>query len=314
MTCADSNTDITLDGDLIEINSIDFVGRCSKSQSAEWVVGWADYDIQELRQNFRIISGHRESGYGFYVLYNTCQNRIILEGRLERPNSGSVANNGYFSLEDWEFGDDLSAVFYVFSPSGEIIIKKRFKANIFNSAISNAGTLAVCQTCHNPSGLDGNLLCLFDLKKKTELFFVHPITKWAEKYEFLEDQQILVVILKDIGKFRYDKFGNFLDSALYESARLTCNDYGVILDAANEFLKQSDHDKKQIETILDAILRARLLGADADQGCKLFALKIQGLALEALSRYKDALTVYEEALEINPKIGVKRRADALKKN
>ncbi len=313
-TCASSKPDVSFDGKTIEINSIDFVGQASKSESGEWIICWGDYDIKKLDQDFLIRVGHRENGYGSYILYNTVQNRTVLKGQAERPNSGSVANNGYFSLEDWGFsGSGLSAVFYVYSPSGEIIIKRSFEANIFNSAISVEGKLAVCQTCHNPSGSDGNLLTLFDLINKTELFSIHPIEQWAEKYKFLEDQQILIVTLKDIGEFRYDKFGKFLDYATYNSARLTCKDYGVILRAAYEFLKKPDLDQKRLETILDAILRARLLGADADQGNKLFALKIQGFALEALCRHKDALAVYEEALAINPKIGVKRKADALKK-
>jgi tetratricopeptide (TPR) repeat protein len=258
--------------------------------------------------------GSRESGYGSYVLYNAVQNKTILRGQLERPNSGRVANNGYFSLEDWGFsGSGLSGVFYVLYPSGEIIIKRRFEANIYNSAISNEGKLAVCQTCHNPSGSDGNLLTLFDLTKKTELFSVHPIEQWAEKYDFLEDQQILIVTLKDIGEFRYDKFGTFLDYATYNSARLTSKNYGVILRAAHQFLKDPDLDQKRIETILNAILRARTLGANSDQGNKLFALKIQGFTLEALGREREALAVYEEAIKIDPKIGVKRKADALKK-
>ncbi|WP_347710398.1 MULTISPECIES: tetratricopeptide repeat protein [Pseudomonas] len=37
------------------------------------------------------------------------------------------------------------------------------------------------------------------------------------------------------------------------------------------------------------------------------ALKVQGLAHEQLGQYPEAVQVYEEALALNPKIGVKRR-------
>ena len=262
-----STPTVSFSGETIGIKSIDFVGQASKSESGEWLICWADYDIKTIDKDFLIRVGDREGGKGSYLLYNTIQSEIVTKGELERPNSGAVANNGYFSIEEWGFsGSGLSAVFYVYSPLGEIIIKRIFQANIFNSAISKDGKFAVCQTCHNSSGPDGNLLIFFDLTKKGELFSVHPIEQWAEKYDFLEDEQILIVTLKDIGEFRYDKFGTFLDYAAYNSARLACSNYGVILRAADEFLKKPNLDQRRIETILDAILRARSLGADADQG------------------------------------------------
>ena len=65
--------------------------------------------------------------------------------------------------------------------------------------------------------------------------------------------------------------------------------------------------------MLEAILRARALGADSNPGWKSLALKLQGFTLEALGKYKEALDIYEEALKINSKIGVKRKADAIRK-
>jgi len=298
----------------MEINSDEFVGQAAKSESGEWLICWGDYDVTNRGESFSIRVGNREEGYGSYVLYNTIQNKIILRGHSARPNSGSAANNGYFALEDWGFnGSGLSSIFYVYSPSGEIIVERRFEANIFNSAISVEGKLAVCQTCHNPASSDGNLLTLFDLTTKKELFSTEPVEQWAHQYEFLEEQQILVVLLKDIGKYRYDRFGNFLDYAKYNSDRLTCRNYGVILRSADELLKEPDLDPQRVDTILNAILRAKSLGADSDQGNKLYALKLQGYALELLGQEKAALSVYEEALKINSQIGVKRKAAALKK-
>ena len=72
-------------------------------------------------------------------------------------------------------------------------------------------------------------------------------------------------------------------------------------------------ERKQAELLLEAILRARELGADSDLSWKALALKLQGFTLEALGKYKEALDIYEEALKINSKIGVKRKADAIRK-
>jgi tetratricopeptide (TPR) repeat protein len=72
-------------------------------------------------------------------------------------------------------------------------------------------------------------------------------------------------------------------------------------------------DSKLAEKVLTAILRARNLGADETPSWKAKALKLQGLVLEKLERGSEALVAYDEALSIDPKIGVKRRADALRK-
>lgn len=294
-------------GDFIEIKSIGFVGQFKKSKSGEWIVCWSDSDKEHHR------GGHRESGYGHYVLFNAALNKIVLQGKLERPNSGSVSNNGYFSIEDWHFGSNLSGTFYAFSPVGEELVKKKFNANIFNSDISNNGRFAICQTANNPKNDDGNLLVAFDLTKKVELFSVHPTTGWADSYDFFEDDAHFAVVIDKIGKFQYDVQGNFIDSAKYDSARLNCKKFEIILFAAEEILKEPRIDHKRVQTALEAVLRARSLGADNDKSWKALALKIQGTAHELMGNSKDALGFFEEALKINPKIGVKRKAGALRK-
>ncbi|MEB0222895.1 tetratricopeptide repeat protein [Pseudomonas sp. 10S4] len=61
------------------------------------------------------------------------------------------------------------------------------------------------------------------------------------------------------------------------------------------------------------MIRARSLGADANPAWKPNALKVQGLAHETLGQLREAIHIYEQALALNPKIGVKRRLDILKK-
>lgn len=82
----------------VEIPSLGFFGQFKKSKSSEWVICWSDSDEPNHR------GGHRDSGHGHYVLYNVTQDKVALQGRLERPYSGSVADNGRFSVEDWHFG------------------------------------------------------------------------------------------------------------------------------------------------------------------------------------------------------------------
>ncbi|MEJ2498878.1 MAG: hypothetical protein P8Y49_05750 [Sulfurovaceae bacterium] len=149
--------------DFVDIPSLGFYGQFERSPSGEWVICWSDSDEQSHR------GGYRESGYGRYILYNIFQNKVVLEGKIERPNAGSVADNGNFSIEDWHFGSELSGTFYVFSSSGNELIKKKFQANLYNSAISPNGHFAVCQTANSPKD-DGNILSAFDVEKTQSYF------------------------------------------------------------------------------------------------------------------------------------------------
>jgi tetratricopeptide (TPR) repeat protein len=297
------------DYQFIEIESkgkIIFWGNYNKSKSNEWIICWNDSDGQNC-------GGGRESGKGVYILYNAEQNKIYTQGKLERPNNGSVSDNGFFSLEDWHFGNRLTGTFYIFNNAGNLILNREFKANILNSALSIRGEFAICQTANSPSEEDGNKLTAFDLKNRVELFSVCPETGWANAYEFSENEGIFIVILKEVGKFRYDKYGNFIDSENYDLARLMCNKYDQILSAAEKILKKDNVEGKQAKSLLEAIVRARSLGADSSQSWKALALKLQGFTLEALGKYKEALEAYEEALKINSKIGVKHKVDVIRK-
>jgi tetratricopeptide (TPR) repeat protein len=291
----------------VEMPSLGFFGQFRKSHSNEWAICWSDSD----EPNYR--GSHRDSGHGRYVLYHITQNNVVLQGKLERPNSGSVANNGNFSIEDWHFGSELSGTFYVISSAGRELIKKKFEANLYNSAISDSGHFAVCQTANSPAGEDGNRLTAFNAEKNVELFSIHPTTGWADRYRFIEDIPKLGVVINKIGTFYYDMQGNFIDSEQFDAARLRCDRYDVVLLAAEEIVKTPELNDQLANAVLEATIRALSLGAEKDQGWKAVALKIQGLAHEFLRNNEAAIAALDEALRINPKIGVKRKADSLRK-
>lgn len=298
---------ISFSDKFIELPSLGFFGQFRKSHSGEWAICWSDSDEPNHR------GGHRDSGHGRYILYNVMRNKVVLQGRLERPNSGSVANNGNFSIEDWHFGSELSGTFYVFSSVGNELIRKKLDANLYNSAISDSGHFAVCQTANSPADEDGNRLIAFDVERNVELFSIHPPTGWADGYRFIEDIPQLGVVITNIGTFCYDMQGNFIDSEKFDAARLRCDRYDVVLLAAEEIVKAPELNEQLARAALDAAIRALSLGAEKDQGWKAVALKIQGLVHEFLHNNEAAIAAFDEALRINPKIGVKRKADSLRK-
>lgn len=293
--------------DFISISSIDFFGQFKESPSGEWVIGWSDSDPQGST------GGHRESGHGRYVLYNATEKKLVIQGNLERPNSADVANNGSFSIQDWHFGGELAGTFYVFSCAGNELIKKKFSANILNSAISNNGLLAVCQTANAPSGSDGNLLAGFSVNDGHEMFSINPPTGWADTYEFDEENSRFGAVLKGIGTFFYNSAGVLLEPQKFDLARVRSDRYAVSLFASEEVLKSDHSSQELVEEALKASSKALKAGAEKNDHWKAMALKVKGLAHERLGNDQEALVAFDSALEINPKIGVKRKANSIRK-
>lgn len=302
-----SRKDVSFLDNFIEIPSLGFFGQFRRSRSGEWVICWSDSGEQSHR------GGHRDGGHGRYVLFNATKNAVAVQGRVDRPNSGSVADNGNFSIEDWHFGSELSGTFYVFSSTGHKLITRKFQANLYNSAISDSGRFAVCQTANAPTGEDGNRFTAFDVEENVELFSVYPPTGWAHKYAFLEDVPKFGAAINGIGTFYYDVQGNLIDPEKFAIARLRCDRYDVVLLAAEDIVKSSNLTDELANEALEASIRALSLGAEKDLGWKAVALKIQGLAYEHLHNDEAAVTAFDAALLINPKVGVKRKADSLRK-
>jgi hypothetical protein len=80
-----------------------------------------------------------------------------------------------------------------------------------------------------------------------------------------------------------------------------------------QLLKNPEVTQEQATKCLQMIERARSNGADKDVYWAPLSLKFKGMAHETLGDLPAALQAYDLALGLNPKIGVKRKADSLRK-
>lgn len=298
-----------INGRSMSVDDLGFLGMYSTSPDGRWTIGWSD---SFEKPDGGIRGGRRESGNGKYVL---CFESIVAaHGELERPNSPSVANNGSFSIEDWKFGGNLDGRFYVFDKSGKELISRDFQANIISSSISENGQLAICQTAGAYDGDDGNKLTGFDVTQRLELFSISPEGGRAKNYTFDEKTKRFGVILKDIGTFFYSTEGALEDPEGLRSARLNSNDSTIALAEAEIVLKEAQPSSKSLELALSKCTSAlEDSNVTSYPGFKARALKLKGLLHEQLGHDEDALSSFASALEIDPKVGVKRRIAALEK-
>lgn len=298
---------IVLDGEWLQYDATGLFGQFRYSPNRKFILAWSDADPSGMR------GGARNKGAGRFLLVQDGQ-RIITQGRVPRPNDGKVADNGTFIFNDWGFDTSaLKGTFCAFSATGEPLVKKKFNANLYNNGLSPDGRFAACQTC-NAGAPDGNVLAVFDLDARTEICRFTPKTGWAKSYEFASDGKTLSLVYEKLGPIAYSLAGELLDESSWEAAVLAKGDLVNVAMLIGDALKQEEPDLpvERAVRFLAALERISPQVKEAPSWGPV-VLKLRGACFEAKGEAVQALKCYESAMTENPKIGVKRRADKLKK-
>lgn len=280
-------------------------GQVSRSSNGRWMISWRDGGTAVPS------SGAADNPKGAWLLYEAAVKRVARRGTMLRPTDGSVANNGTFVLAEMGFANTLDSVFHAFDADGKRLLKRKLRALIMTTAISKNGRYTLCTTANSPHG-DGFTLFFFDLTTGEQVFATEPSAGWTKDYTIDEERVEVVAHFEKLGDFRYDRTGQFLDNAVLEDATLQRGSYSSVIRAAERILG-AEPSEERARQVLAAIQRARREGGDNDPGWKATGLKVLGLAHESLGQTDAAIAAYQEALAINPKIGVKRRLTALQK-
>lgn len=278
-----------------EIPSRNHFGECARSRNGRFLLTWADSGTQ-----------------GKYFLLSG--NRIIAEGRMARPNDGKVADNGTFILNQWATGNSLSGTFRAFNYLGAPIIAKRIRANLFNNGLSVDGRYAAVQACNAPGSVDSGILLICDLFENSEIGRFVPRSGWTDDYRFHDDGTIELGYTK-LGYFRYALAGEFIDHGRWQEAQLANGDYSMALITVEDILKE--HRGKPSAGLAQTLIKAidRVIPQIVPEHAKTLAMakKLRGTCLEACGDAEQALLCFQEALAIDPKIGVKGNIERLTK-
>lgn len=288
-------------------DEISFFGKYSKSQNGLYTIAWSDFDKKSG------IGGFRTSGEGTYLIAK--RNEILHIDKLQRPNDCKISDNGNYIINDWLFGDGLKGIFYAFDQSGITLIKHRFSANLYNNGISSNGNFGVSQTCNSDSG-DGNILCFFDLEKKSLLWKIHPTIGWASSYHFDCEKKELHLTYREKGSYRYTYDGQFLNTEKWESEKINFMSAFDISGIAKErfYSEKNNLNETKAEEILSLFDTALSKGFDNYPNEKANIYRLKGEILESMGKIDVAINFYESAIELNPKVGIKRHLKELKES
>lgn len=300
---------VTLRENWLTLTQPDFFGQAHRSPNNRWIVGCNDSDGVGR-------GGHREAGNGRVVLVDSSSDKVIHEQScFARPMDAAVSNTGGYVVQDGGFGSALQGDVVAIGVDGKERYRRRYGANVYNIGISPCGRYAAVQTANAPSN-DGNLLEVLDLVRGAILFSVQPSTGWADKYSFEVESEGRLTTLgvehKGLGRFTYSASGEFQDEQVFQAAQLEKGDYATKLMAARDLLKTAatpDNARKALSTADSALAD----GAKDRPDWSSIAHRVRGESYEVLEQLPEALAAYELALSLNPKVGVQKRAVALRK-
>jgi hypothetical protein len=227
-------------------------------------------------------------------------------GELGHPSS----NGAYCAYEPGDNGGP--GVFGVYSSSSECLFETSLSSNVYNTGLSPDGSMAAVQLTMS-AGPDSNHLMLIDVTHRRVVFSVNPETRWADAYQFKEHPTRLVVVLEGVGSFDYDEAGKCLDQHYFHDPAFNSGKFSELIPAAEVLLTMaiSQKDQAKAHIALKMAIKARSLGADKDFRWNPAALKVQGLAHEALGNNQEALDCLLKAASLNPRLGIKRKIESL---
>lgn len=291
------------DRKFLSIPAMRYFGQYCQSCNDRYVLTWRDSTDDGSQ------GGARQSGPGRYLLLD--DERIVVDGRLERPNDGKVSDAGTFILNDWHFfSSELSGTFCAFRPDGAPIVRQRFEANLYNNGLSSDGRYACCQTCNSGSETDSSVLTIFDLSAEKEVSRFMPESGWANGYDFSKPG-LITLEYPDKAAVSYSLTGEFVDRGRWIEDGLSRGDLMVIGQAARDA-----PDPLSVE-LANRLIRACDVGLRdkmwRDPQWQAQGLRVKAECFDRSNRLPEALRCYQQALAANPKVGVKRRAQQIEK-
>jgi hypothetical protein len=233
---------------------------------------------------------------------------LLFKKKIQRPNDCFVSNNGIVICCDWQNSDALTGRLLIFDIKGEQLFAKKTTANLGMCAISDNSEIALFET-YNSDTNDSDSIFIIDVKQQN---IIHRFTRPTSFNKAIIDTDKRHIKLIDYRGFIYeiDFEGNQTNNNDYEKQIMT---NGSIHDRLSLYSSKPDelklNDARYLELLTESLTDKDVLytfGQDKIQ-------RMIGEFYEANDDSVKAIEHWEIALQLNPKIGLKRRLEAIRK-
>jgi tetratricopeptide (TPR) repeat protein len=176
-----------------------------------------------------------------------------------------------------------------------------------SNSLSPDGKFAICQTANAPGSADSCRYILFDLAAGREIARWEIETGWAERYEWDCEQRRVYLCMKDGERACYDFTGCMVEREAWQLRRIGAGDLNVI--QAVLVATSANDNPLRSEIIAGLEVAAR----DGEIWQQARAYRLLGELHEQTGEIPQAVKAYDEALTIDPKVGVARRVEQLRR-
>lgn len=270
-----------------------------------------------------------------FELYNPIIRTVILSDLLKEKNEyGDAISNDYDSRYDTNridmYGISNNGNFFLsdkhrfsaYDNEGNLLVQNDFESELLRIRISNDGNYAACVTFGDERVIDSNTLFFFSLERK-ERDWGHKLNpNRPNGLHFDLTNQILYAIydlyhnkrlslVKGEVRYGYSFNGDFLDAARFEKERIDfLSDYSK-LNLAEKKIKELDISNSDV-ALYDEILDLLNSIDDESKNTQAEVQRCIGEMYYKKGDYTLAIENFENALSLNPKVGVKRKLTKLK--
>jgi hypothetical protein len=298
---------------LLEIPSLGFIGQHAYSPNMQFLFGWQDADYRTLGSgHYR--GGARSSGPGRVVMLHG--EKIVWSRDIERPNDGAVSDNGYSIVNDWRLGEGLKGTFYAFAPDGGVLVRENFGANLFTDGIAMDGRAAWCTTLASDVDEDSNKLVAFSLVQLGQKLRIPRPRLEILGIRLIEDG---VELQTETVAYRYEWSGHLINSAEAQRA-----EEQAIYDSGSCFellalaeRKTAGCPPRKMTTAsrawLESLLKRITEKYDAGSSVAARAERLLGEIALNCGEKQNAVAHFQNALKLDPRVGVKRLLGALER-
>jgi hypothetical protein len=297
--------------DLDEKELLNRIKSGKREKSVEDIAGFYGSEKYSANSKYCVIYG---DGYfenekwknGNLALIKGTQ--LTFKKKIQRPNDCYVSNNGIVICCDWLNSEELIGKFLIFGSTGEQLFVKKTTANLGACGISDNGKIALFET-YSSETEDGDKIFIIDVGAKAIVSsfdrpsaFNNVIIDTTEKRIKLIDNRKFI--------FEIDFEGNQTNQAEYENQIMT---QGSVYDRLCLYSSKPD-EVKFSDRVYKEILENALIDNDASYSFgKDRVFRMMGEYFEANGDIQRTIDNWEKAIEINPKVGVKRKLDTLRK-
>lgn len=236
------------------------------------------------------------------------QKTLLFIKELEQPNDCAISQEGISICCDWSNSTELSGKFYVFDKKGNELFFLKTHSNLGSCSISENGEITIIET-HNSNSPDGNSLFIINLKESLIINKIkRPIS--FKKIKIDTETKTIELITKNETIFKIDFYGKHLNFSEYKKQLI---DKGNRNDILLFYSKLPKEIKFQDEEYLHTLEKATI---NEDSYVSLRNEKVYreiGEFYETKGNFEKTIEYWEKAIEINPKVGIKRKLDKYKK-